>query len=86
MSDERPGLRKFSPLPENHDLVMEETSCMACRERFKVGDVVTLMPIGPGKDEEARKKCREGHSYNSQALPVHWACATGENGERLRLV
>lgn len=87
-----PELRKFPPLPDNHSLIKNDHSCIACRMPFKPGEIVTLVPIGPGKDEEARKKCRNGEPYNAVAIPIHWSCATGleedgvGNGGQSRLV
>ncbi len=52
--------------------------CPGCFERFKVGDTTTLFPVGPGLDPEERANCDAGRAYNAIALPIHWACATGE--------
>jgi len=66
--------RKFEPLPSDHDLV--GTSCFGCGKDFKPGDVTTMVAVGPGDDLEQRKKAQRGF-YNSVALVIHWACATG---------
>lgn len=84
MSSDKPkiGLRKFPPLLDNHNLVIGDETCLACQEPFRPGDIVTVVPIGPGLDEEARKRCREGKPYNAVAIAIHWGCATGlDDGE-----
>lgn len=69
-------LRKFHPLPKDHPLI--DDVCYACKHQFKEGDVTTLVVLGPGDDSEGRQLCREGRSYNAIGIPIHWACATGE--------
>lgn len=69
-------LRKFSPLPKEHPLIGD--ICQACQQPFKEGDITTLVALGPGDDPKAREYCREGNTYNAVAIPIHWACATGE--------
>jgi hypothetical protein len=54
--------------------------CAACRRRMIAGEYVTLIELGPGIDPEERARCRGGSVYNAVAIPVHWACATGEEG------
>jgi len=76
--------RKMGPLKADHPLVNtggEPDVCHACGQRFRAGDYVTLVALGPGDDPETRDKARRGVPYNAVALPVHWACHTGE--ERL---
>lgn len=69
-------LRKFEPLPEGHPAI--EIKCPGCQQKFQVGDVTTLIALGPGDDPEEQKKCREGKAYNAVAVIIHWSCATGE--------
>lgn len=69
-------MRRMGPLKENHPLVKDQ--CHACQRPFEVGQYVTLVPLGPGENAEARRKAREGKHFNAIAVPVHWACATGE--------
>lgn len=69
-------MRKYSPLDESHPLVGKP--CAACGRAFVVGDVVTLVALGPGDDPEAQARAREGRAYNAVGQPVHWSCATGE--------
>lgn len=69
-------MRKFSPLLKgDHILTL---TCPGCRNKFSIGDEVALVPIGPGLSEDARLRAREGRPYSAVSLPVHWACATGE--------
>ena len=70
-------MQKMGPLAADHLLVGTD-SCPACHRSFRPGDYVTLIALGPGDDDEARALARAGKPYNAVALPVHWACATGE--------
>ena len=74
-----PEHSKFGPKEADHPSVGQE--CPACHEEFIAGDYTTLIPLGPGDDEEAREKAREGEPYNAIAVEAHWACVTGESGE-----
>ena len=69
-------MRKYNPLSAAHPLI--GTVCQACKKPFAAGDETTLIGLGPGDDEEERRKTRNGQAYNAVAVPVHWACATGE--------
>ena len=69
-------IKRMGPLPATHPIL--DTQCPACDRVFTAGDYVTLVPLGPGADEEARAKARAGRPYNSAAACVHWACATGQ--------
>ncbi len=72
-------LRKSEPLwPNSYLLLAPVMICPGCFERFKVGDTITLFPVGPGLDPEERAKCDAGRAYDAIAFPIHWACATGE--------
>lgn len=53
--------------------------CRACWRSFKIGDVPTLISLGPGLDKDERAKAHAGRAYNAVAIPVHWACATGSD-------
>lgn len=67
------------PLPSDHPLVTDATAmCPGCKERFLAGQRVSLVRIGPGNDEEQRRKARLGQVYIGVALPAHLACVTGE--------
>jgi hypothetical protein len=52
--------------------------CPGCNARFKAGDYVTLVPIGPGGNEAERLKARTGKPFNVVASLAHYACVTGE--------
>lgn len=52
--------------------------CPACDKPIVKGQFCTLISLGPGDDEEEQEKCHDGRPYTAIALPVHWACATGE--------
>lgn len=52
--------------------------CDACLEPIEAGDLLAVVPLGPGKDAEQRRLCRAGELYDSQTAVVHRACATGE--------
>jgi hypothetical protein len=67
---------KLAPLDLDHPLVGEP--CYACHQPFVRGELVTLVTLGPGDDPEERRKARAGQPYHAVALPIHWACATGE--------
>ena len=69
--------RKFNPLREDDYMIKNNKECPGCQQKFKVGDEVTLVMIGPGDDEESREKCREGRPYNGVAIPAHYTCVTG---------
>jgi len=67
--------RKFGPKSPDHPSVGEP--CAACGTPFAVGDYTTLVPLGPGPDEEARENARQGAYYNAIAVEIHWECADG---------
>ena len=76
-------IRRMGPLAADHPLVAGILGtgidkCPACQQSFLAGDYVTLIPLGPGVDDEAQKRARVGRAYNAIALPVHWPCATGD--------
>lgn len=71
-------MRKFGPRPK--EAITEiRTVCHACNTLFSEGDYTTLIALGPGDNEEARKKRDEGRPYNAVALEVHWDCAKRGN-------
>lgn len=74
-----PNLRQFRVTANNPLLhQLPAAQCPACGEYLVLGDFYTLVPIGPSPDPEERRKARNGRCYDAVALPVHWACATGE--------
>jgi hypothetical protein len=68
-------MRKFEPLTKGDRML--DLVCPGCGHKFQLGDVPALVAIGPGVDTEARARAREGRPYNAVAVPVHWACASG---------
>lgn len=52
--------------------------CAACKGAFAVGDYWAEVPVGPGTDPQARAAARERRRYKPATVPVHWACATGQ--------
>jgi hypothetical protein len=70
--------RQYGPLAAGHPLIGER--CPACGVHFIPDDRVTLVPVGPGPEPDARAAAREGRAYSAVAVAVHWACATGEEG------
>jgi hypothetical protein len=74
----RKELRKYDPLKSgDHILTL---TCPGCGARFLIDDEFTLVPLGPGINDDARARAREGRPYNAVAIPAHWSCATGEEG------
>lgn len=53
------------------------TKCPACHEKFRIGDYVTLVPLGPGTDPVQRRQAARNEPYESVAMEAHYACATG---------
>ena len=68
-------LHRFAPKPADHPSVGRP--CPLCGAAFAAGDATTLVPLGPGDDEEERERCRAGRYYNAVAVEAHWSCATG---------
>lgn len=64
----------FGPIREDEHI---NQKCAACQEPFALGQFITLVPIGPGADEEARERKRAGRPYNAVAALAHYACVTG---------
>jgi hypothetical protein len=69
----RSSLRKFNPLPPDHPLIGQQ--CPGCKSPFIVGDITTLITIGPGNDPEQQKRARNNQPYTAVAIPAHWKCA-----------
>ncbi len=72
-------IRKFGPKPAGHPSVGQV--CPGCKVSFKEGDHTALVVIGPGADEDARRRCREGRPYNAVAVEAHYACVTGHDDQ-----
>lgn len=72
-------MRKYLMTQDYFDhAIWQEKTCVGCDQNFKAGQFITLLNIGPGGDEEERELAREGLAYTAVAIPVHWACVTGE--------
>lgn len=70
------SVRRFGPKKADHPTVGHK--CQACHKPFAEGDFTALVPLGPGDDEEARARAREGAAYTGVAIELHYACVTGE--------
>jgi hypothetical protein len=66
------GDRTFTAGP-----IHEVRRCEACKILFRRGDLMVLIPIGPGDDSEARVACAQGRPYNAVSIMAHYACVTG---------
>jgi hypothetical protein len=67
------------PVTADHLKIAPDYTCAACHQPLKLGELHTLFPLGPGNNPEARAKARAGQHYESiAAVPVHWACVTGD--------
>ena len=64
---------KFGPKTADHPSCGE--LCPACKKPFEEGDFTTLIALGPGDDEVARNKMKEGRFYNAVAIELHYDCA-----------
>lgn len=71
-----PGLPKIGPKSIGHPTV--GGSCLLCQGVYKIGDYTTILPLGPGENQESRNLCRRGQPYEGIGVEVHWGCATGE--------
>lgn len=71
---------QFGPKAPDHPSIGE--LCPACKIPFKIKDYTTLVSLGPGDNEEAQERCKEGLPYNAVAIEVHWKCATGTEPNR----
>lgn len=73
----------MGPLKADHPLVTGTgtytDNCPGCQQRFKEGEYVTLVTVGPGDDVEAQQAARDGRAYTAVAMAAHWKCVTGED-------
>ena len=49
--------RIFAPLPKDHPLVVEKEKCPVCKQEFKEGDQITLVPIQAMVKRESMIDC-----------------------------
>jgi len=68
----------FGPRPTDAP-GLDRDACPACNQLFVPGDYTTLVPLGPGDDEEYQERAREGRWFNAVSIEVHYACATGRS-------
>lgn len=71
--------RRYGPKPAAHPSL--GMPCLACGQPLGEGELTVLVSLGPGADPERRARARQGRWFTGVALEVHWACATGEEGE-----
>ncbi len=71
--DERATMRPFAPLPDDHPSVGQ--LCAVCGCMHVAGDVVTVIPLGPGADEEHQARALDGRWYTCLGVVGHAACA-----------
>jgi hypothetical protein len=65
--------RVFPPLRPDDSLF--DKACVGCQEQLGNGNPVVLLIVGPGNDDEEWERCRAGHWYTAEAIPVHAICA-----------
>jgi hypothetical protein len=52
--------------------------CPACRRALAEGDMVAVVPLGPGPNPAARLNARSGYPFDAVTVELHWACRTGD--------
>lgn len=52
--------------------------CPACQVLLVAGDLVAVLPLGPGLNPVEREKARSGEPYTAVVVELHWPCATGQ--------
>ena len=57
--------------------------CVVCGLLYP-GELVALMPIGPGPDPEAREHARRGEPYTPRMVALCRGCAFGDDVEETR--
>lgn len=68
----------MGPLAPDHPLVTHvQFGCDVCLQPFRTGEYVTLVPVKPASEDDARKK-EQGRPYNYEAAPIHWECRDPE--------
>ena len=76
-----PGLGKMGPKEADHHTI--GGMCLLCQQQFVANCYTTLLPLGPGGDQESRTLARAGRPYVGIVMEVHWECATGEPGAEI---
>lgn len=75
------GAVSSSPMPAGPKPADERAigqDCPACGVPLAAGDMVMVVPLGPGPDPEARAAARSGLPYQAVVVELHWPCATGD--------
>lgn len=70
---ERDAMRSFAPLPADHPSVGQP--CAVCGCLHEPGDIVTVIPLGPGADAEHQAKAQAGGWYSCLGVIGHALCA-----------
>jgi hypothetical protein len=52
--------------------------CIGCLVPLAEGDLVAVVPVGPGANEAARVNALAGLAYEAVTYEMHWACRTGD--------
>lgn len=72
--------RVFGPKTADHPALGFALQCHKCGAFLREGDMTTLVPVGPGDDDEAQALAREGQPHRQVALEVHVECSDGHAG------
>lgn len=65
-------------------LIAQETQpCRACHKAIEAGDYFTLIPLGPGDNEEERARMAAGLVYTAVCASVHWGCCDDNYKRRI---
>lgn len=67
--------------PKTADHPTRDWPCPACLEPMREGQYTVLVPLGPGKNPEARLLTRLGKWFNAAALEAHFSCISGVEDE-----
>jgi hypothetical protein len=70
---ERDAMRCFPPLAADHPSVGQP--CAVCGCPHEAGDVVTVIPLGPGADTTHQAKAQAGRWYSCLGVIGHAVCA-----------
>jgi hypothetical protein len=72
---EREAMQPFELLDDESAQVYQGRTCPACQRAFAQSEVVTVVPIGPGDDQDDQRRARESRWYSAAAVVAHAACA-----------
>jgi hypothetical protein len=71
--EERAAMRAYEPLTADHPCV--DNDCAVCSDPLEEGDVTTVIPLGPGSDEDDQAKAQRGGWYSAYGVVAHASCA-----------